>query len=109
MELTKTVRGKEKLCADGYGYIVDKKVNARYYWKCERYKECGGRMVTLYDGERGEHTEKGRKEHNHLPDSTRAEVLRAKGTIKSRAVASAAPPVQIIQVTVFILYSVKCN
>ncbi|KAH9378587.1 hypothetical protein HPB48_009954 [Haemaphysalis longicornis] len=54
-------------------------------------------MVTLYDGKRGEHTEKGRKEHNHLPDSTRAEVLRAKESIKIRAVASAAPPVQIIQ------------
>lgn len=106
MEFTATIRGKLKLCLDGYAYVCDKKVQHKFYWKCERYGVCKGRVVTLYDADRGAHDLKSFKEHSHLPDSTRVEVLQANEEIKRVAATSASAPLQIVQVRLFMLVPV---
>ncbi|KAH9360272.1 hypothetical protein HPB48_005724 [Haemaphysalis longicornis] len=94
MELTTTVRGKPKLCLDGYAYTVDKKVDSRVYWKCERYDQCRGRVVTIQQGQADQQVRR-TQEHNHAPDSTRVEVLRENEALKRMATRTTTAPVQI--------------
>ncbi|KAM7308638.1 hypothetical protein ISCGN_012272 [Ixodes scapularis] len=97
MEIREITRGKPKLCFGGYAYIVDKRVNDRFYWKCEQYGECGGRAVTVGDSSIGNHVLQSSKEHNHLPDSTRSDVLQARSEIKKKALQTTSAPIQIVQ------------
>lgn len=35
-EIVKSKRGADKLCVRGYTYVLNKRVDSRHYWKCEK-------------------------------------------------------------------------
>lgn len=92
----KTKRGKAKLCLDGYAYVLDKQIDAKYYWRCEAYKVCKGRLVTTCQSEC--HTVNSTKEHAHPPNAACAGVKRTLDQIQERAVETQESPAQIISV-----------
>ena len=61
--ITKTNQNKPLAIVEGYGYILEKKIDERHYWKCHEHKkyDCRARLITnLVDGIRAVKTGRNR-------------------------------------------------
>ncbi|KAG1714588.1 repressor of the inhibitor of the protein kinase [Nymphon striatum] len=67
-------------------YVLDMRREERLYWKCEKRKECSGRLITEDDELRSEDSH-----HTHVPDPAHLAVLRAVYVIQHRAANSEEP------------------
>ena len=92
MEYIQTSRGNRKLLYEGYVYVLDKKKEGSAYWRCEKRKECSGRLSTLADTLWHQPSE-----HSHPPDPARVAVQRAVSAMKHRAENSEESTSNIIQ------------
>jgi hypothetical protein len=80
-------KGKNKLFADGFFYIQEKKTDDTTYWKCEQYKKkCKSRVIDKLGDLRLKQT------HNHEGNPEKFEVTKMMNTIKQQARASKDPP-----------------
>ena len=79
MEFTKTNRGQQKLCLDGFMYTKQVVSKNRIRWKCvERGNHCKGCLTTSHDMDdvlMGEG-------HNNDPNPMKTEVAKARTTLK---------------------------
>ena len=69
MESVKTTRGGQRLLYEGYAYIMDRKRNSLTYWRCEKKKECTGRLTTENNNLKNPPSV-----HSHPPDPARIAV-----------------------------------
>lgn len=95
METTETIRGKEKLCCDGYMFTFDKcsRDGAKKFWRCERKNlGCLARI----------HTDAGNVflntlgRHSHDTDPASIQVRKINSDIKRRAAETTEAPVQVL-------------
>ena len=92
MEYISSSRGNRKLLYEGFVYVLDKKTEETSYWRCERRKECSGRLSTLVDTLWQEPSV-----HSHPPDPSRVAVERAVSAMIHRAKNSEESTSNIIQ------------
>ena len=92
MEYILNSRGNRKLLYEGFVYVLDKKKEETSYWRCERRKECSGRLSTLLDTLWQEPSA-----HSHPPDPSRVSVERAVSAMRHRTENSEESTGNIIQ------------
>ena len=90
MEIIKTQMGGKKLLHEGYAYVIDKVINERIYWKCEKRHYCNGRVIT-----HGEIICKA-TEHSHQQDSAHIDAIKVIDKIKINSQHSEEIPSSII-------------
>lgn len=101
VQLTKTNKNKDLAVVLGQGYLLDRRKDSRFYWRCQEfYKEsCRARLITELVSE-GNHryvSESG--EHAHKPSPTKKGRLDALDTIKRKARTTRDKPATIITET----------
>ena len=92
MEYIRNSRGNRKLLYEGFVYILDKKKEETSYWRCERRRECSGRLSTLLDTLWQEPSA-----HSHPLDPSRVAVERAVSAMRHRTENSEESTGNIIQ------------
>jgi hypothetical protein len=77
-----TEKGRKKLCLEGHLYHMDKQVQNKTYWKCEKCSrtKCPARVITEGDGLVAK-----KKEHNHTADAARVEAETLMTSIRKNA------------------------
>ena len=90
MKITKTQMDGKKLLHEGYAYVIDKVINGRIYWKCEKLHFCNSRAIT-----QGETICK-TTEHSHEQDSLRIDAMKVIDKIKTSSQHSEEIPSSII-------------
>ena len=99
-EVINSTKGKPKINIDGFLYIKDKNRDDFYYWVCERkgQKEmrCTARATTICIGDQHRIRKFVTNQHNHAPQASKPEVLKACIQMKELAQISNDQPAQII-------------
>ena len=99
-EVINSTKGKPKIGIDGFLYIKDKNRDDFYYWVCERkgQKEmrCTARATTICIGDQHRIRKFDTNQHNHAPQASQSEVLKACIQMKELAQISNDQPAQII-------------
>ena len=95
--ILKSSRNKDKANLNGFTYNLNRKIDNKYYWCCEKkiHLRCGGRLITIADN--SGHSLSSSKEHSHQPDPIRRNVLGAVNNIESQANISCQRPNAIIR------------
>lgn len=95
--VVKSTQDNPKINVHGYLYVKTKNINQKYYWCCEFRKNynCKGRAATYLEGE--EHVLMSTKEHGHVPEANRVDVIKTLDIIKTAAFNTHDQPAQIIQ------------
>jgi hypothetical protein len=96
-EKISSIRNKDKISVNGYLMVKDKNRENLYYWCCEKRNtlQCKGRAVTELIED--QHYLKKTSDHNHAPEASRINVVKAINMLKRRAQETNDQPVQIIQ------------
>jgi hypothetical protein len=99
-EVINSTKGKIKINIDGFLYIKDKNRDDLYYWVCERKglkeSKCTARATTICIGHQHKIRKFDAKQHNHAPEASKLEVLKACVQMKELAQISNDQPAQII-------------
>ncbi|XP_065095000.1 uncharacterized protein LOC135716244 [Ochlerotatus camptorhynchus] len=101
IKLIRTVKGKLKLCHNGFSYHLNKTTEEAKYWDCEFRRTpglagpCGSRAITRKSDKRIEIMVK--KEHNHEPSSLRIASSDYRSKITQRAMETTDKPGKIIR------------
>ena len=88
-EVIKSTKGKPKINIDGFLYVKDKNRDDLYYWVCERKGQnetrCAARATTICIGDQHKIRKFDANQHNHAPQASRPEVMKACTEMKELA------------------------
>ena len=102
VEVVKSMRGKNKICINGYIYTEERQRNTepeivKFYWKCENWRNsnCAGRAVTHFN--RNVHDVVRLGDHNHAPNASKVQTDKISNELKNLGKNSNDRPIQIVQ------------
>ncbi|CAF3849720.1 unnamed protein product [Rotaria sp. Silwood1] len=99
-EVIKSTKGKIKINIDGFLYVKDKNRDDLYYWVCERKSQketkCTARATTICIGDQHKIHKFYAQQHNHAPQASKPEVLKACMQVKELGQISNDQPARII-------------
>lgn len=101
--LSKSKRGKDKLCLNGFMFNLNKRRNNTFYWECIQRKHlkcsdiiCKGKATTKSTSD-GEMQIISHTEHSHVPKPENLYLKKTRYNIKEKAATSNAKPCEILQ------------
>ena len=97
MEILKTNKKGNKLCLDGFMYVVKVQLPVKIRWECWKRKGygCPGTLTT----DLKQQNPMIGKEHNHGEENTGIKIVKAKNQMKEKAKSSSEKPANIVSET----------